>query len=99
MTKYAKSKQEALHERVYKIYLENQSRRKNFTFLHFKAVKMSKRRIGSGRKPKIMDTEGKQKLKVMFDQSDKVSQTQAARSFKCSQQYNIYAKHLRSTLV
>ena len=54
----------------------------------------SKRRIGSGRKPKIMDTKGKQKLKVMFEQSDKVLQTQAARSFS-----NIYAKHLRSTLV
>ena len=47
----------------------------------------SKRRIGSGRKPKLMDTTGKQKLKVKFDQSDKVSQTQSARSFKCSQQY------------
>ena len=34
-----------------------------------------------------MDTKGKRKLKVMFDQSDKFSQTQAARSFKCSQQY------------
>ena len=58
----------------------------------------SKRRIGSERKPKIINTKGKQKLKVMFNQSDKVSQPQAARSFKCSQQY-IYAKHLRSTLV
>ena len=47
----------------------------------------SKRRIGIGRKPKIMDTKRKRKLKVMFDQSDKVSLTQAARSFKCSQQY------------
>ena len=35
MTRYAKSKQEALRERVYKFYLENQSRGKNFTFLHF----------------------------------------------------------------
>ena len=47
----------------------------------------SKRRIESRGKPKIMDTKGKRKLEVMFDQSDKVSQTQAARSFKCSQQY------------
>ena len=47
----------------------------------------SKRRIGSERKLKIMDTKGKEKLKVMFEQSDKVSQTQTARSFKCSQQY------------
>ena len=47
----------------------------------------SKRRIGIGRKPKIMGTKGKRKLKVMFDQSDKISRTQAARSFKCSQQY------------
>ena len=36
---------------------------------------------------KIMDTKRKRKLKVMFNQSGKVSQTQAARSFKCSQQY------------
>ena len=101
MTRYAKSNQEDLQETF---YLENQSRGKNFTFLHFKAEKMSKstiysiiqhaknrlglkRRIGSGRKPKIIDTKEKQKLKVMFDQSDKVSQMQAARSFKCSQQY------------
>ena len=92
MTKYTKSKQEALQEHVYKFYLENHSRGKNFTFLHFKAEKMSKstiyriiqhaenrlgskRRAGSGRKPKIMDTKGKRKLKVIFDQSDKVSQT------------------------
>ena len=34
-----------------------------------------------------MDTKGKRKLKVMIDQSRKVSQLQAARSFKCSQQY------------
>ena len=34
-----------------------------------------------------MNKKGKRKLKVMFDQSDKVSQMQAARSFKCSQQY------------
>ena len=104
MTRYAKSKQEALQELLYKFYLENQSRGKNFTFLHFEAENMSKstiyriiqhavnrlgskRRIGSGRKPKIMDTKGKQKLKVMFEQSDKVSQMQTARSFKCSQQY------------
>ena len=98
--RYAKSKQEALPESVYKFYLENQSRGKNFTFLCFKAENRinriiqhaenrlgSKRRIGSERKPKIMDTIGKRKLKVMFYQSDKVSQTQAARSFKCSQQY------------
>ena len=32
----------------------------------------SQRRIGSGKKPKIMNTKRKQKLKVMFDQSDKV---------------------------
>ena len=46
-----------------------------------------KRRIGSGRKPKIMGTKGKRKFKSMFDQSDKFSQAQAARLFKCSQQY------------
>ena len=57
----------------------------------------SKRRIGSGRKPKIIDTKGKQKLKVIFDQPDKVPQMQAARSLKCSQQY--IRKHLRSTQV
>ena len=72
---YAKSKQEAFRERVYKFYLENQPRGKNFTFLHFKAEKMSKstiyriiqsaenilgsKRTGSGRKPKILDTKGK----------------------------------------
>ena len=104
MTRYAKSKQEALRERMYKFYLKNQSREKNFIPLHFKAEKMSKstifriiqraenrlgskRRFGSGRKPKIMDTKGKRKIKVVINQSDKVSQTQAARSFKCSQQY------------
>ena len=43
--------------------------------------------IGSERNPKIMDSKGKHKLKVKFDQSDKISQTQAARSFECSQQY------------
>ena len=47
----------------------------------------SKSKIGIGRKPKIMNTKGKQKLKVMFDQSDKVSQMQAVRSFKYFQQY------------
>ena len=41
MTRYAKSKQKALQEHVYKFYLENQSRGKNFTFLHFKAEKIS----------------------------------------------------------
>ena len=41
----------------------------------------SKRRIGSGRKPMIMNTKGKRKLKVMFDQSGKVLQMQAARSY------------------
>ena len=56
----------------------------------------SKRRIGSGRKPKIMDTKGKRKLKVLFDQSDKVLQTQPDHSNVLSK---IYAKHLRSTLV
>ena len=45
MTRYAKSKHEALLERVYKLYLENQSRGKNFTILHFKAEKMSKSTI------------------------------------------------------
>ena len=45
MTRYAKSKQEALRERVYKFYLENQSRGKNFTVLHFKAEKLSKSTI------------------------------------------------------
>ena len=49
--------------------------------------KLFKSIFGSWRKPKIMDTKGKQKLKVMFYQPDKVSQTQAAISFKCSQQY------------
>ena len=34
-----------------------------------------------------MDTKEKRRLRVMFDQSDKVLQIQAARSFKCSQQY------------
>ena len=47
----------------------------------------SKRRIGTGRKLKMMNTKGKRKLKIMFNQSDKVSQTQAVRSFKCSQQH------------
>jgi hypothetical protein len=92
MTRYARSKQEALRECAYEFYLENLSKGKYFTFLHFKAEKMpkrtiyniiqraenklgSKRRIGSGRKPKIMDTKGKRKLKELFDQSDKVSQT------------------------
>jgi len=104
MTRYAKSKQECLRERVYKFYLDNQSKGKYFTYLHFKAEKMpkstiyniiqraenrlgSKRKIGSGRIPKIMDTRGKRKLKDMFNHSDKVSQRQAAKSFKCSQPY------------
>ena len=82
MTRYTKSKQEALRERVYKFYLDNQSRGKNFTFLHFKAEKMSKstiyriiehaenslglkRRAGSGKKTKIMDTKREQKFKVV----------------------------------
>ena len=34
-----------------------------------------------------MNTKEKRKLKIMFEQSDKVLQMQAARSFKCSQQY------------
>ena len=38
-------RKEALRESVYKLYLENQSRGKNFTFLHFKAEKMSKSTI------------------------------------------------------
>ena len=41
MTRYA-SKQEALRERVYKFYLDNHSREKNFTFLHYKAEKCQK---------------------------------------------------------
>ena len=45
MTKYAKYKQEALRERMYKFYLENQSRGNDFTFLHLKAEKMSKSTI------------------------------------------------------
>ena len=76
MIRYAKSKHEALRERVYNFYLGNQSRGKSFTFLHFKAKNTlkntiykiiqraenrlgSKRRIGSWRKSKIMDTKGK----------------------------------------
>ena len=42
MTRYAKSKQEALREHIHKFCLENQSRVENFTFLHFKAEMMSK---------------------------------------------------------
>ena len=62
MTRYVQSKQDALRE---------QSRGKNFLFLHFKAgntiyriIQFAenrlglKRRIESGRKPKIMATKG-----------------------------------------
>ena len=45
MTRYVKSNQEALHECVYKFYLANLSRGKNFTFLDFKAEKMPKSTI------------------------------------------------------
>ena len=63
--------------------------------MHFKTQKMSKstiyriiqraenrlrlKRSGSERKLKIMDTNRKQKLKVMFDQSDKVSQNPSSQ--------------------
>ena len=42
---------------------------------------------GSGRPSKIMDKKDVKRLKNMFDHKDGVSQSQAARKFKCSQQY------------
>ena len=76
MTRYAKPKQKVLREHMFKFYLENKSRKKNFTFLYFKAQTISKstiyriiqrtenrlglkRKIGSERKPKKKDFNGK----------------------------------------
>ena len=67
------SKQEALREHLYKFNLENQSRVKNFTSLHFKQKRCQKapfiichaeNRVGSKeglkvKEPKIMGTKGK----------------------------------------
>ena len=44
----------------------------------------SKRRVGSGRKPKIMDIKGKRKLKVMFDQSVNSSSSNGNSKFYTS---------------
>ena len=89
-------------------------RGKNFTFLHFKAEKMSKstilrtiqradnslgskRRIEIGKKPKIMDTKGKRKLKIiLINQTNFHKHKQPDHSNILS---NIYAKHLRSILI
>lgn len=42
---------------------------------------------GRGPKAKIMSKKNVKRLKSMFDHHDGISQTQAARKFKCSQQY------------
>ena len=45
------------------------------------------RKTGSGRKAKIMSKNGISMLIKTFDHSCGISQTQAARKFKCSQQF------------
>ena len=45
------------------------------------------RRPGSGRKSQIMNKKGINALSKAFDHSCSISQRQAARKFKCTQQY------------
>ena len=45
------------------------------------------RTVGSGRPATIMTKKNVKRLKTMFDHKDGVSQTQAARKFRCSQPY------------
>lgn len=54
-----------------------------------------KRVPGSGRVAKIMTPKGIKRLKTMFDHSDRISTTQAARKFKCTHPHIIktLAKH------
>ena len=60
-------------------------------FITLSNVNVNGKRIershGSGRKPKIMDKKGINALSKAFDHSCSISQRQAARKFKCSQQY------------
>ena len=47
----------------------------------------SDRKIGSGLKPKIMNKTNLSRLVSILDHSDRISQRQLARKFKCSQSY------------
>ena len=89
-----KEKQKVRRKRVYSFYLKNRSKGKKFTVDHFYTIirrakndSGHQRVPGSGRIAKIMTKKNIQKLKTMFDHKDGVSQTQAARKFKCSQVY------------
>lgn len=94
------SKEELVRSRIVQFYEKNISRGKSYTVNHFKAEGIPKstiydilktnnikRKPGSGRKPTIMTTQKKQRLKAAFLNKDNISQNDAAKKFNCSQQY------------